>query len=270
MYLCGAMYVLGLILSLFIGVVLGLVGGGGSILTVPLVHYVFGESMLLATTYSLFIVAISSGFGVLQRLKSGAIDFKNGLIFAFPSMITAFSIRLFVMPQFPLTFSISDFELSRDFVISILLIIVMFYTAFKTLLGKKKVVVESVSTITIILFGVLTGLLSGFIGAGGGFIIVPILLRLGLDMRKAVGTSMLIICIQSFVALTGDFFNPEIYEGNGINWTLLLTLTGITILGVFLGTYLQKFLSGKILRKLFSYLLIVVAAGIAIEFAFNS
>jgi len=264
------MYILGLLLSLFIGVVLGLVGGGGSILTVPLVHYVFGESMLLATTYSLFIVAVSSGFGVLQRLKSDSIDFKNGLIFAIPSMLTAFSIRLWVMPQFPITFAIKDFEVSRDFVISILLVIVMFYTAIKTLAGgKKAVVTSSVSSITIILFGVLTGLLSGFIGAGGGFIIVPILLRLGLSMRRAVGTSMFIISIQSFIALIGDFFNPEVYSGNGINWTLLLILTAITIVGVFIGTYLQKFLSGKILRKLFSVLLIVVAAGIAIEFMVN-
>ena len=264
------MYLIGLLLSLFIGVVLGLVGGGGSILTVPLVHYVFDESMLLATTYSLFIVAVSSGFGVLQRLKSDSIDFRNGLIFVVPSMLTAFSIRLFVMPQFPLTFAIKNFELSRDVVISILLVIVMFYTAFKTLIGRKKVsATASISRMTIISFGVLTGLLSGFIGAGGGFIIVPILLRLGLNMRKAVGTSMFIISIQSFVALIGDFFNPEVYSGNGINWTLLLILTGITIVGVFLGTYLQKFLSGKILRKLFSVLLILVAAGITIEFLVN-
>ena len=265
------MYIVGLLLSLFIGVVLGLVGGGGSILTVPLVHYVFGETMLLATTYSLFIVAVSSGFGVLQRLKSNSIDFKIGLIFAIPSMLTAFTIRLFVMPQFPLTFAISDLELSRDFVISILLVIVMFYTAIKTLIGQKKVATTtSISTIAILLFGVLTGFLSGFIGAGGGFIIVPILLRLGLTMKKAVGTSMLIISIQSFVALTGDFFNPEVYEGDGINISLLLALTGITIVGVFIGTYLQKSLSGKMLRKVFSLLLIVVALGISVEFIYNT
>jgi len=263
------MYIIGLFLSLIIGAVLGLVGGGGSILTVPLVHFVFGESMLLATTYSLFIVAISSGFGVIQRLKSDSIDFKNGLIFALPSMITAFLIRLLVMPQFPMTFAIHDFELSRDVVISILLIVVMFYTAFKTLTGNKEISPATISKTTIVLFGILTGILSGFIGAGGGFIIVPILLRLGLTMKKAVGTSMLIICIQSFVALIGDFFNPEIFEGNGINWNLLLILTVITIVGVFIGSYLQKFLSGKILRKVFSWLLIVVAAGIAIEFVIN-
>ena len=264
------MYIIGLFLSLFIGAVLGLVGGGGSILTVPLVHYVFGESMLLATTYSLFIVAVGSGFGVLQRIKSDSIDYKKGVLFVIPSMLTAFAIRLWIMPQFPLNFAIKDFQLSRDTVISFILIIVMFYTAFKTLLGRKKAThVESVPRMTIVLFGVLTGLLSGFIGAGGGFIIVPILLRLGLSMKKAVGTSMFIISIQSFVALIGDFFNPEVYAGNGINWGLLVTLTAITIAGVFIGTYLQKFLSGKILRKVFSLLLIVVAAGIAIEFMVN-
>ncbi len=265
------MFIIGLLLSLFIGVVLGLVGGGGSILTVPLVHYFLGESMLLATTYSLFIVAVSSGVGVIQRLKSDSIDFKNGIIFAIPSMLTAFTIRLFVMPQFPITFDINDFELSRDFVISILLVAVMIYTAIKTLIGRKKVATtHSISNLTIVFFGVLTGLLSGFIGAGGGFIIVPILMRLGLTMKIAVGTSMLIISIQSFVALIGDFFNPEVYEGDGINISVLLTLTGITIVGVLIGSYLQKFLSGKILRKVFSLLLIVVAAGITIEFIYNT
>lgn len=263
------MYIIGLIVSLFIGAVLGLVGGGGSILTVPLVHYLFGESMLLATTYSLFIVAVSSIFGVLQRLNSDSIDFKNGIVFAIPSMITAFFIRLWVMPQFPLTFEVSEFELSRDVVISILLIFVMFYTAITTLMGRKRIVEGSISKTSIVLFGILTGFLSGFIGAGGGFIIVPILLRLGLTMKKAVGTSMLIISIQSFVALGGDFFNPEVFAGAGINWSLLLTLTIVTIIGVFIGSYLQNFLSGKVLRKVFSVLVIIVAIGITIEFALN-
>ncbi|MBL4862770.1 MAG: sulfite exporter TauE/SafE family protein [Crocinitomicaceae bacterium] len=258
------MYALGLFISLLIGIVLGLVGGGGSILTVPLVRYVFGESMLLATTYSLFVVAVAAAMGTISRAKSGQVDFPQGVIFVIPSMITAFCIRLFIMPLFPIQFSINNFELSREIVIATLLIVVMIFTALKTLLSRRKPSKEATSTLVIVLFGILTGLLSGFIGAGGGFIIVPILLRMGLDMKKAVGTSMFIIAIQSGVALAGDAFNEEITSG-GINWPILLLITLATVIGVLFGTYLQRYFSGKMLRKVFSMLLICVAVGIAFQ-----
>ena len=255
------MFAVGLFLSLVIGVVLGLVGGGGSILTVPLVNQFFGESMLIATTYSLFVVTVASGIGVVQRLKSDQIDFRKGIIFVIPSMLTAFIVRGFVMPMFPINLTFNDWVLSRDIVITILLIIVMLYTALRTLLSKRQPSTDPTPTFIIALFGVLTGLLSGFIGAGGGFIIVPILLRMGLDMKKAVGTSMLIICIQSLVALGGDMLNDEIV-GSEINWGLLSAITLLTVGGVFLGTKLQSQLSGKFLRKVFSLVLIAVAVGL--------
>ncbi len=262
------MVYIGLFFSLLIGVVLGLVGGGGSILTVPLVNYFFGETMLIATTYSLFVVTFASGIGVIQRLNSKTIDFRKGLIFALPSMLTAFFIRGYVMPMFPVKFPISGFMLSRDIVILVLLIIVMLYTAIRTLTSKRKHAEggEVVTPIWVILFfGVLTGILSGFIGAGGGFIIVPILLRMGLDMKRAVGTSMLIICIQSAVALMGDLFNQEIVQAD-FNWLLLASITVITVMGVFIGTYAQKYLSGNVLRKVFSFILIIVALGMISKF----
>jgi uncharacterized protein len=261
------MYAIGLILSLIIGVVLGLVGGGGTILTVPLVHYFFGETMFMATTYSLFVVAVAAGFGFLQRMRHGHVDFRKGFVFVLPSMLTAFSIRLFVMPLFPITFSLSNFELSRDIVITVLLIIVMLYTAFKTLFSKGTFTSGSTSVGTIMGFGILTGLLSGFIGAGGGFIIVPILLRMGLEMKKAVGTSMFIIAIQSSVALTGDLFNKEISQGGEFNWPLLLAITAITVGGVIIGGMFQKKVSSKWLRKVFSFVILLVAIGLIIKMA---
>ena len=94
------MIALGAFISLLIGIVLGLVGGGGSILTVPMVHYLFGTSMLLATTYSLIVVSVASGVGTIQRLKSKQIDFKQGLIFVLPSMTVAFIIRRLFFQQY--------------------------------------------------------------------------------------------------------------------------------------------------------------------------
>lgn len=261
------MYVLGLLLALIIGIVLGLVGGGGSILTVPLVHYVYHETLFLSTTYSLFVVAIASAIGVLTRISKKQIDFRGGIVFVIPSMITAFLIRRYVMSMFPINFSIGGLELSRDVTITILLVIVMLYTAFRTLFSSKRVEGGSVGVPTVILFGVFTGLLSGFIGAGGGFIIVPILLRMGLEMKKAVGTSMFIISIQSAVALIGDFSGKALQADNPIDWQLLGWITAITVIGVLVGGLLQRFFSGSGLRQIFSYVLIVVALGMIVQFS---
>lgn len=260
------MYVIGLLLSLIIGIVLGLVGGGGSILTVPLVHYFFGESLFLATTYSLFVVAIAAGIGVITRAKKGQIDFRGGIVFVIPSMVTAFLIRRYVMDMFPINFTVGGFELSRDVVISILLIVVMLYTAFRTMFSTRPQTGGSVGAATVVLFGVLTGVLSGFIGAGGGFIIVPILLRMGLDMKKAVGTSMFIIAVQSAVALVGDFTGKALTAESSIDWQLLGLITGVTVVGVLAGSLMQRYFSGGMLRQIFSYVLIAVALGMVIQF----
>lgn len=261
------MYIVGLILSVLIGVVLGLVGGGGSILTVPLVSIFFGTSMMLATTYSLFIVTVASGVGVIRNVKTGNIDFKQGLVFVIPSMLVAFIIRKFIMPNFPDNLAIGNFALSLDTVISILLILVILFVAIKSFVSMKTASGDGTPVITVFLYGILTGALSGFIGAGGGFIIVPILLRMGLEMKRAVGTSMLIISIQSFVALIGDSGNQEILDG--IDWPLLLILTTMTIGGVLVGTNLQKRFTGKFLRLAFNILLILVAIGLSIKLFVN-
>lgn len=259
------MMAVGAFISFLIGIVLGLVGGGGSILTVPLVHYLFGTSMLLATTYSLIVVSVASGIGTVQRLKSKQVDFKQGLIFVLPSMTVAFAIRRFILPAIPESFEFAGMQLSLEIIIAGLLISVMLFTAVKTLVSKRKPSLEPATVASILLFGVLTGFLSGFIGAGGGFIIVPILIRLGMDIRKAVGTSMFIISIQSAVALSGDLFNPQIAAEGGIDWILVSIITGLTVGGVLLGTYLQRYFTGKLLRRIFSFILIAVALGILIQ-----
>lgn len=262
------MIYIGLFLSLLIGIVLGLVGGGGSILTVPLVNYFFDTNLLLATTYSLFVVAVAAAGGVIQRIPKGQIDFKKGILFVIPSMLTAFSIRMWIMPLFPITFSVHNLELSRDFVITFLLVIVMIYTGVSTLRNNTTIDRSQASVFTVGFYGILTGTLSGFIGAGGGFIIVPILLRLGLDMKQSVGTSMFIIVIQSLVALIGDFFNPEIYTNPQFDWVLLLIITFITVIGVLIGTAIQKKFNAKSLRRIFSLLILAVALGLIAKMIF--
>jgi uncharacterized membrane protein YfcA len=221
--------------------------------------------MLMATTYSLMVVSVASAVGTFQRIPSKQVDFRQGLIFVVPSMTVAFAIRRYILPSFPESFEVAGFHLSLEIIITVLLIFVMLFTAFRTLFSKREPTEEVTSIMTIVLFGVLTGFLSGFIGAGGGFIIVPILIRLGMDIRKAVGTSMFIISIQSAIALTGDLFNPQIAAEGGIDWTLVSIITLFTVGGVIIGSYLQRYFSGKVLRTVFSLILIVVALGIFLQ-----
>jgi uncharacterized protein len=260
-----AVFILGFILTILIGVVLGLVGGGGSILTVPLVHYCFDVSFYHATTYSLFIVGVAATVGVLRRIKSKDFSLREAVIFVIPSAFVAFIIRAYVNPKLPDSFHIQDFNFTRDQVISLLLVVLMLYTAFNMLVRKHQEKVKETKNGEILIYGTLTGCLAGILGAGGGFIIVPILMKMGLNIRKAVGTSMLIVALQSLVALFGDILTFKGSIHDEVNVSLLLVLTILTVTGVFIGTYLQSFFSGKILRKLFGYLLILVSLSIILE-----
>lgn len=258
------MQILGLFLALIIGLVLGLIGGGGAILTVPLVEYCFDQSTYAATTYSLIVVTIASFFGVIQRLNQQLFAMREAIVFVIPSMLVAFSIRFLEIPEF-IAFHGKIF--SRDELISFLLVIVMLFIAVKLMLPKEKQVVNTVRPpfIKIILLGILTGVMSGFLGAGGGFIIVPILLSLGLEMKRAAATSMLIVTVQSAIALLGDFIN-KIGPGElVIDIPLVLMLSGLTIVGVYIGTILQRKVSVLFLHVMFASVLFLVALGVLID-----
>jgi len=259
------MYVLGLFLALLIGLVLGLVGGGGSILTVPLVQYCFDVPTYEATTYSLLIVTFAALFGVLQRLNQQLFAMREAIIFVIPSMIIAFLIRLLEIPE---VIAVWGRMFSRDELITIILIVVMVYIAFNMLRPKPNI--ETLKAIKpavgkIILMGLITGVLSGFLGAGGGFIIVPILVGMGLEMKKSIATSMLIVSIQSAVALSGDYISKISEGGLNIDYSLVFWLSLLTIFGVFVGTRFQRKVTGLFLRRFFAGVLILVAIGIVLD-----
>lgn len=259
------MFIVGLVIAIIIGLILGLIGGGGSILTIPLAHYFYGISIVDATIYSLFIVAFSSLIGVLKRLKSNEFEFKKALIFVIPSTIIAFVVRLWILPKFPEFLSLGFLEISKENLITMLLITVMMITSYNMLFKKEKKIDKSEERVKVIgLYGAFTGLISGIIGAGGGFIIVPALLKLGISMRKAIGTSMLIICIQSFGGITGDIFNGKLFGGH-VDLTLLLTLTILSIFGVLIGSQIQHKFSGQTLRNIFGFTLGFITLVILIE-----
>jgi uncharacterized membrane protein YfcA len=259
-------YYLGLFLSLFIGVVLGLIGGGGAILTIPLVVYFFGQSTDTATTYSLIIVTVSSLVGIVQRFGTKQISYKEALIFVFPSMTLAFLIRRYRKMVIPEDFEWFGFQLTRDFFIDILLVVVMLIVAYRMFRPlRQNLVHKPYSVPKIMALGLITGGLSGFLGAGGGFIIVPILVGMGLEIKRAIGTSLFIIAIQSSIALLGDLSAIPMEELKVYNWNLVFLLTFFSIGGVFVGTYLQRKISGNNLRIMFASLLVAMAILIFVD-----
>ncbi|WP_417886865.1 sulfite exporter TauE/SafE family protein [Zunongwangia sp.] len=248
---------LGYFSALFIGLVLGLIGGGGSILTVPIFVYILGINPVIATAYSLFVVGCSSAVGAYDNFKKGRINLKSSLVFAIPAVFSIFCTRKFIVPAIPQhLFNIGLFEVTKEILIMVLFAILMILASFSMIFKKKLPKTSSSSSpkygLTV-LFGIITGIVTGFVGAGGGFMIVPILIFLvGLEMKEAVGTSLFIIALNSIIGFTGDLSHLE------IAWSFLLSFTAISIIGIFLGIYLNKFLKPEGLKKIFGWLVLVM------------
>ena len=263
------MELIGYLASILIGVSLGLIGSGGSILTVPLLVYLFHVSPILATTYSLAIVGISSIAGVISRLKQKLVDFKTILIFGIPSIIGVFISRKYLLPAIPeQIFGGAHFMLTKSHFIMLFFATLMLAAALSMILGKNKKEQEGVLPvygITLMLVGIAEGLLTGIVGAGGGFLIIPALVILAkLPMKKAIATSLVIISIKSLVGFTGDLFNTA------VDWSFLSKIILLATLGIITGNYLNKKIDGTRLKKGFGYFVLAMSLIIFIEQFFFS
>ena len=256
------MEVAGYIASVLIGLSLGLIGGGGSILTVPVLVYLFEVEPVTATAYSLFIVGSTSLAGALPKYRQGLIDLKTAFIFGVPSIIAVFVTRKFLVPLIPhKIFSIGDLVMTKAILLMVLFAILMIVASFSMIKNKKQqpegMPVQSYNYPMIILDGMVVGVLTGLVGAGGGFLIIPALvLFCNLPMKKAVGTSLLIIAAKSLIGFTGDLSNYP------MDWKLLLSVTAAAIAGIFIGHMLSNKISGDKLKKAFGWF--VLAMGIYI------
>jgi hypothetical protein len=248
--------------SILIGVSLGLIGGGGSILTLPVLVYLLGFSPVLSTAYSLFIVGTTSLVGSVNYMRKGLVNYQAALVFAIPSFISVFLTRKYFVPAIPDSlFTIVGFEVTKNIGIMLFFALVMLAASYSMITNKKKEGEESgalnFNYPLIGLEGAVVGILTGIVGAGGGFLIIPALVLLAkLPMKMAVGTSLLIIAAKSLIGFTGDISNIA------VNWTFLLQFTALSVIGIFIGTYLSRFIEGEKLKKSFGWF--VLAMGIYI------
>ncbi len=256
------MEILGYVGALFIGLVLGLTGGGGSILTVPILVYLMSVSPVTATAYSLFIVGTTSTFGAIQNYRKNLIDIKNGFIFAIPSFIAVYLTRKYIVPKIPKVIIESPILITKDTFLMLFFAVIMIFGAL-SVLKKKSQDSNNEEKRNLILIGIQTftiGIIIGLVGAGGGFLIIPSLILFAkLPMRKAVGTSLFIIAMNSLVGFMGDVQNLK------IDWLFLLTFSAISVVGIFVGMYLTKYTNESQLKKIFAYFVLLMAAIILLK-----
>lgn len=256
------MILLGYLLAVAMGLTLGLIGAGGSILTVPILVYLLGVKPVVATGYSLLVVGSAALTGAIRYQRNGLVNLKAAAMFAAPAMLTVLATRTFIVPAIPDPIA----GIPKDIFIMMLFAGLMILAA-GFMLRPVKVTPNRSHAMTfgrmakLILGSAGVGLLTGMVGAGGGFLIIPTLIALfGLSMKEAIGTSLAIIAINSLVGFKGD-----IAAGIPLDWPLLGTFLGLTLLGMWLGTTLGKRLEGEKLKKLFGVFTLLIGIAVLIE-----
>jgi uncharacterized protein len=253
--------IFGYLSALIIGIVLGLIGGGGSILAVPVLAYLFSVDEKIATAYSLFIVGASALVGGIKQHLKGYVDWRTALVFGIPSIIGVTLVRYYVIPALPeAIFTLNNFAFTRRMIMFGLFAVLMVPAAISMLKGRRETTIKDQSAVTynyplILAEGLVVGGITGFIGAGGGFLIIPALvLFANVQMKIAIGTSLVIIAFKSLLGFfMGDALTME------IDWVFLAAFTSLSFAGIFIGSYLSNFIDGNKLKKGFGYFILVMA-----------
>jgi len=245
--------------SILIGVSLGLIGGGGSILTLPVLVYLLGFNPVVSTAYSLFVVGTTSLVGSLNYMRQQQVNYKAAILFSVPSFVAVYLTRHYLIPAIPDPVFVTDsFVLSKSVAIMIFFALVML-VASVSMIRDEKMPDQPLANafrfnVPMIAFdGILVGLLTGIVGAGGGFLIIPALVLLvRLPMKMAVGTSLLIIAANTLIGFWGSMADLL------IDWPFLLKFTSLSVLGILLGTYLSRFIPGQRLKKAFGWFVLMM------------
>jgi uncharacterized protein len=250
---------IGYIASILIGVALGLIGGGGSILTVPVLVYLLGVDAVAATSYSLFIVGATSAVGSIQYFRKNLVNIKTAIVFGIPSIIAVFLTRAYIVPAIPKeVFTVGSFVITKSILMMLLFAVLMISASYSMIKKTKKTVEaegeQKFNYPLILIEGVVVGMLTGLVGAGGGFLIIPALVILSkLPMKEAVGTSLVIIAAKSLIGFFGE-------GGDALppNWKLITMVTGFAVVGIFIGTALSKKVDGAKLKPAFGWFVLVM------------
>jgi uncharacterized protein len=260
------MDLVGYILAVAIGLLLSLLGGGGSIMTVPVLVYVFKIEPPLATAYSLLIVGSTSAVASINYQLKGLASLRTALFFSFPSFVMVFATRKYLMPLIPNEIAhFGEFILTKNGLIMLTFAVLMLL-ASRAMIRKRQVMddiseaIKQLNYSLIFVEGLLVGTLTGFVGVGGGFLIIPVLTNfVKLPMKLAVGTSLIIIAINSLIGFTGDLGKHD------LDWTFLGTFIGLALVGVLIGTSLSKRLNNQQLKPAFGWFTLMMGAWILIK-----
>jgi uncharacterized membrane protein YfcA len=261
-------FIIGYILAILVGVTLGLIGSGGSILTLPILVYIMGVDPVLATAYSLFVVGTAALMGGVQNAINKNVDFKTAVIFGAPSIAAVYLTRAFIVPHIPEEmFSIGSFALTKPIFLMLLFSVVMIIASFSMIRSKKKnePIIDVIDSTTkeeirsynypmILVEGTFVGVLTGMVGAGGGFLIIPALVIFSkMPMKLAVGTSLMIIAAKSLLGFLGDLKGDE-----QIDWQMLIIFTAAAVVGIFLGNALAKKIPSEKLKVYFGWFVLIM------------
>lgn len=252
--------ILGYFAAGLIGVALGLIGGGGSILTVPVLVYLFHIEPTLATAYSLFIVGTTSLVGGLRSARNHMVDFRTAVVFTIPSFIAVFLTRRYFIPLLPHhLFTVDSFVVTKDIAIMVFFGLIMLGAALSMIRKRPNEIQEdqpvNYNYSLIVIEGIVVGALTGIVGAGGGFLIIPALVLFAkLPMKKAIGTSLVIIAAKSLIGFLGD-----IGSGQQINFQFIIIISIIAISGIFLGSYISKFIGSRKLQVGFGWFVLFMS-----------
>ena len=257
------MEIFGYAASIFIGLVLGLLGGGGSILSIPILVYLFGIEPVRASAYSLFIVGITSLVGAVPKYRDHLVNLRTGILFGIPSILSIFTTRKWIVPLIPNeVLTVSDFVLTKRLLLLGLFAVLMILAALPMIRGKADIVSEKkrFRTFLVIVEGGLIGFLTGLVGAGGGFLIIPALVFLtGLPFKTAVGTSLFVIATNSLIGFLGDALNYS------MDWAFLLSISGLAIIGILVGNLLSKKASSTALKRSFGWIVLSMGSYILLR-----
>jgi len=260
------MEIAGYLASILIGVALGLIGGGGSILTVPVLVYLFHVDVVLATAYSLFIVGTTSFVGSIAYFRKGLVNVKTAIVFGIPSIVAVFLTRAFIVPNIPKEIiQLAGFTITKGILLMLIFAVLMIFASYSMIAKNKKSETvdakpQEFNYPIILIEGLVVGTLTGLVGAGGGFLIIPALVILSkLPMKEAIGTSLVIIAAKSVIGFFGESSESL------VDWVFLMKVTAFAIVGIFIGTALSKRIDGAKLKPVFGWFVLVMGIYIIIN-----